>query len=48
MTWKQKALDARNKSKRLQKGFDILFEYFDCIYEDERELVNKKLMRLGL
>ena len=31
-----------------KRGFEILLEYFDCIPEDERELVDKRLKVVGL
>ena len=33
---------------RYKKAYDILMEYWDCIPEEEQEIVHKKLMELGL
>ena len=34
--------------KRYQKGYNILCAYFDYIPEDDKEKVDKKLMKLDL
>lgn len=41
--------DYRKKDKPdYEKAFDILMEYFDCIPEDERAEVDKRLRKCGL
>ena len=34
--------------KDYKKAYDILMDYFDCIPEEEREEVSKKLDEVGL
>ena len=33
---------------KYKKGFDILMEYWDCIPEEERMVIDKRLQELGL
>ena len=36
------------REDKYKKGFNLLMEYWNCIPEDEREKLDKELMRLGL
>jgi hypothetical protein len=38
----------KNDLKKYKKGFNILYEYFDSISDEEKPKVDKKLKRLGL
>ncbi len=50
MTPKEKEMvkDLRKRGKMYEKGFYIMMEYFDDIYDDEKPKVDKKLKKLGL
>ena len=38
----------RRKASKYEKGFDILYEYFDSIADEEKEEVSNKLDKLKL
>lgn len=41
-------MKAEKNKPDYEKGFEILMEYFDCIPEDERAEVDKRLRKCGL
>jgi|Laugrespbdmm15sd_2_1035082.scaffolds.fasta_scaffold25003_2 hypothetical protein len=45
---KEKLVAAKIKLKIYKKGYGILAEYFDCISDEEKPKVHKRLTKLGL
>lgn len=45
---KEKLIAAKIKLKIYKKGYGILAQYFDCISDQEKPNVHKRLTKLGL
>ena len=45
---KEKLIGAKIKLKMYKKGYGILAEHFDCISDQEKPKVHKRLSKLGL
>ena len=45
---KEKIKKLKKEVNKYKKGFNVLMEYYNSIYEDEQPLVDKKLKKIGL
>lgn len=45
---KEQVKTLRKERNKYRSGFNIMYEYYDSIYDEEKPHVDKKLKRLGL